>query len=35
MPVARTCIKCKKSFLMSTYQLIAHVEKCKGKNKVY
>ena len=30
MPVVRVCANCKKGFLMSTYQLIRHVEKCRA-----
>lgn len=32
MPVIRICPHCKKGFLASTYQMIAHVEKFH-KNK--
>ena len=28
MPVVRLCPYCKKGFLKSTYQMLAHVEKC-------
>lgn len=33
MPFVRTCAKCKKSFIMSTYQIVEHVERCKGEGK--
>ena len=28
--IVRVCANCKKGFLMSTYELIKHVEKCRA-----